>query len=953
MANYKKKETYMAHYRIKSIQETFTKSLLALAVTSIAFSTNVIATEVKDEQRKIERIEITGSRIKRTDIEAVTPVISISGDDIRRTGALNITEALNKLPIIVPDLGDTTSNSNGIAGMSTQNLRGLGAERTLVLVNGRRHVPSMPGSTSVDMSTIPMPLIERIEIMTGGASAIYGADAVAGVINVILKKEYQGTTINATYGISGESDGQRHGLDITHGSSLLNDSANIVLNFSYYKSKPVMAVDRSYVDRDIAYLTNPNDPEGDISGIPDRTIQEYVRFFNQEDRNFFINNVVYRQNPDGSISPTPMGSMGIMGDPEAGFFKSYTNSDSGYYFGDYNYQRLSVPSEKFNFNLTYQQELTDTTHLLLDAKYVTGSSEQRWNPHSEYGGNYLPTDYAFYTSEQKAEVERIGSGLEWAGSFPELGQSGATWEHEMYQVVAVLEGEIFSDFNWTLSAQHGQSSSEDTRYGDLNQANWDAGKGAWGTSCDSDCVPLNIFQPLTQEMIDYVSIKPHSGKAELKQSIVSASITGDLFELPAGTVGFATGLDYRKESSSDMPSSVSQSGIGSGYSVTKPISGNYNVTEVFSEVRIPLLSNVFLAQTLSVEGAIRYADYSTAGGNTSWNLGAEWQPISDLKFRTSLAKAARAPNINEVYATENFGGEWLVDPCNAWSVTDNPTRTANCAALGVDPDAIPYWTWTNQNFSGNKELKSEEAKTLTIGAVISPRYIDNLNIIVDYWDIDLTDEINSYDMNTIVNGCVDSKSIDNQFCDFITRDDNGIVTLVEMTQLNLAAHKVRGLDMKLDYSYSFDSYGDLSFTTLWSKMLERTLQSDSDQEPEEFVGGMAYPEWRGNISASYSLKDLSTSLTFRYIGEQSTDISLTEEDRSPLTTGGIWYTDINVNYYISENFFINLAINNLTDQGTPQIPSANRGGASYHIGYTGGLYDTIGRYAVLSTSYNF
>ena len=943
----------MAYYQRNNIHKNFSKSLLALAVSSIAFSTNVIATEVKDEEGAIEKIEVTGSRIKRTEMEAVTPVISISGDDIRKTGALTITEALNKLPIIVPDLGDTTSNSNGIAGMSTQNLRGLGAERTLVLVNGRRHVPSMPGSTSVDMSSIPMPLIERIEIMTGGASAIYGADAVAGVINVILKKEYQGTTVNATYGISSELDGQRQGLDITHGSSLLNDKANIVLNLSYYKSKPIMAVDRSYVDRDIAYLTNPNDPEENISGIPNKTIQEYVRFFNQEDRNFFINNVVHKQNPDGSISPTPMGSMGIMGKPEQGFYNSYTNSDSGYYFGDYNYQRLSVPSEKINFNLTYQQELTDTTHLFIDAKYVKGSSEQRWNPHSEYGGNNLPTDYAFYTIEQKAEVERIGTGLEWAGSFPELGESGATWKHDMYQVVAMLEGELFSEFNWTLSAQHGKSTSENTQYGDLNQANWDAGKGAWGTTCGSDCVPLNIFQPLTKAMIDYVSITPHTGKAELEQSIVSASITGDLFELPAGSVGFAAGVDYRKESSSDMPSVVSQSGIGSGYSVTKPISGNYNVTEVFTEVRLPLLSNVFLAETLSVEGAIRYADYSTAGGNTSWNLGAEWQPIRDIKFRTSIAKAARAPNINEVYATENFGGEWLVDPCNAWFVTDSPTRTENCAALGIDSDAIPYWTWTNQNFSGNKELKSEEAKTLTVGAVISPRFIDNLNIIIDYWDIDLTDEINSYGMTTIVNGCVDSSSIDNQFCDFITRDDNGNVTLVEMTQLNLSAHKVRGLDMKIDYSYSFDAYGDIYLTTLWSKMLERSLQSDSDQEPEEFVGGMAYPEWRGNVSASYSLADFSTTLTFRYIGEQSTDITLTEEDRSPLSTDGMWYTDLSVNYHFTDNFNINLAINNLLDEGTPQIPYANRGGASYHIGYTGGLYDTIGRYATLSASYNF
>lgn len=928
----------------------FKLSLLSLSVCSLPFSLNIHAQEVQEKEAKKETevIEITGSRIRRTEMEAVTPIISVSGDDLRKTGALNINDALNKMPMIVPDLGDTTSNFNGYAGMASQNLRGLGAERTLVLVNGRRHVPSFAGSTTVDISTIPMPLIERIEIMTGGASAIYGADAVAGVMNIILKKKYDGTTVKGSFGLSGQNDGARKSLDITHGAEVLGGKGNLVANFSYYSTSAINANDRSYVDTDITYMPNPLDLEGEIDGIPDRTIQQFKRFWNQTDRNFFINGVVYKQNTDGSISPTEMGPGGILGNADEGFFGSHTDGGD-YYFGDYEYQRLTIPSEKYNFNLTYQQELNNGANLFIDTKYVSSTAEQRWSPYAEFGGNYLPTDYKFYTPEQKAEVARIGHGLEWAGYFPELGESGADWDNKLYQFVVGLEGDVFGDFMWSISAQHGKSTSKSTNFGGLKQGNWDAGVGA----CDINCVAINVFQPLTSEMINYVSLPKHTNTSELKQSIITASITGDIWELPAGFIGFASGIEYRDESSEETPSEIAQSGIGTGYSVTKPIQGEYDVMEIYTEIRVPLLSEVLFAESLSVEGAIRYADYSISGGNTSWNIGAEWQPISDIKFRASIAKAARAPNINEVFATENYSAAWLNDPCSPWFVNDSANRAANCAALGIDSSAIPYWTYTNQKNSGNPDLQPEEAKTITIGAVISPSWIDNLDLVLDYWDVDLTGEINSYDMNTIVRSCVDSETIDNPFCGYVTRREDGVVDLVEMTQLNLAKHRVKGLDVKIDYAYDLDSYGYLRFSTLWSKMLERVLQSDESTPEVDFVGGMAYPEWRGNIDLTYQIGNFSATLTEMYIGSQKTDLNTTEEDRYPNETGSIWYTNLSLNYGLGDNTRINLAVNNLFDKGTPQLPLANRGGASFHLGYTGGLYDTIGRYATLSVTYDF
>ncbi len=928
---------------------------LAITVLASLVISNQAAAEQRELENETEVIEITGSRIKRADTATTTPITSIDGDALRKTGALNINEALNKLPMLTPNLGDTSSNSdiksNGFPGMSTQDLRGLGAERTLVLVNGRRHVASVPGTSIVDVSTIPMALVQRVEILTGGASSIYGADAIAGVINIVLKKEFEGTHFRGLAGVSGEGDGQRLSFDITQGSQIFNDTANLVLNLSYYKSRAIQASDRDYVNSNISYLPNPADPDGEIDGVPNRTPQVFMRLYNQSDRNFFIKGVPHAVDPDGSIRATELGPGGLQGDPI--FYSAYT--DGGEYHGDYEYQRLMVPSERLNLNMTLQQEINHDVSLFVDAKFVDSRSESRTGPYAEYGGNHLPMDYQFYTQEQRAEVERTGNGLEYGGFFPELGEGGIDYKNKLYQLVVGFEGSVFDDYIWRVSAQHGQSKSKDTTVGDFYQDRWNAAIGdAWGSyTCDQSCTPINVFQPLTQAMIDYVSIGNHSSKSKLKQTVISASLTGDLAELSAGNLAFASGVEYRKEDSSRTPSDILQNGLGIDNMLEKPLSGGYNVAEIYSEVRVPLLKDALLAKSLSVEGAVRYADYSTAGGNTSWSLGSDWQPIEDIKFRVSYAKAARAPNINEVYASESYSGEWIADPCSPWLYNENSQREANCASLNIDPENIPYWTWASKNNKGNPDLKVEVAKTMTLGAIIEPRVIENFNITLDYWDVKLEKQIDSFPLRTVVYGCVDSANTENIFCDYVTRNDLGMIELVTLSQLNLAKHDVRGLDIEANYLYDLGESGQLRFNTLWSKLIERRLQSSELTAAENTVGGMAFPEWRGNISLSYQYGDFSTSFTSRYVGSQKTDLNTTEEDRYPNETGDIWYSDLTMSYWLNDRTNVNLAINNIFNKGTPQVPGAHVGGASWDLGYTAGLFDTIGRFVTVYATYDF
>lgn len=963
--------THAAHSTSRSGSAHIKLSLAALAIMGALTHMPLRAAEAEsDAERKkaddVEVVEVTGSRIRRTDLEGTTPVVSLSAEDIRASGALNITDVLNKLPSMVPSLSDQTTNYNGYAGMSTQDLRGLGAERTLILVNGRRHVASIPGTSIVDTSTIPLPLIKRVDILTGGASSIYGADAISGVINIILRDDFEGTDLSVYYGVSGEGDGARQSLDLTHGQNLASGGGNLVFNLSAYKSDPVLATDRDYVNSNIAYVPNPADPDGNIAGVPNRIVGKRQPFWNMRQRNFLINGVPHVLNADGSSRATTLGPGGVIGDADAGFYGIYT--DGGEYFGDYEFQRLSVPYEKLNLNVNYNQDLGSNLALSSELKYVRSQAESRTGPYGTYGGNNLPANYAFYTPHQLQEVQRRSAdpstawnpGLEFAGYFPELGEGGLDYDTELYQFNVALRGEFGNGFDWDAYVQHGRSNSDDTAYGDFNQAHWDAGvAGATlvngNPSCGAGCVPINVFQPLTTAMLDYLRIAPHTSNSDLRQWIAAATVRGDLWDLPAGPMAFAAGVEWRKEQSTRTPSDVRQSGIGVGYTVEKPIVGDYSVKEVFAELRVPVLENMFLAESLSIDTAIRHADYSTAGSNASWSYGFNWQPVADLKWRASYAKAVRAPNITEVFATESYGGSWVNDPCSAWFYNANPNRARNCASLGITPAQVPYWTWATTNNSGNPDLDVETAYTLTTGFVYAPRQIQNFSLLVDYWDVELEDQIDSFYASTIINGCVDSASLDNLFCEYVTRDPQGkLITQVELTQLNLAKHQVRGVDAQINYHYTLPGdLGRLSFNSIWSRLIERKLQAHEKSELTDTVGGLAFPELRGRTSLGWQRNSLAVTLTGRYIGAQAVNPAATEESAYPLRTASLWYFDANVGYSLSAKTSLNFTVNNLADKGTPQVPGAHVGGASWHLGYTAGLFDTVGRYWSLGVAHKF
>lgn len=933
---------------------------LALACLSALLALPALALENEaqpDSEAKPEVITITGSRIRRTDLETHTPVVSISAEEIRLSGAVDINQLLNQLPAMVPASGTQTSNASGYAGTSTQDLRGMGAIRTLVLVNGRRHVPSIPGTSTVDVSSIPTALIERVDVLTGGASSVYGADAVSGVVNIILKRDFTGTQMSASYGATTKGDANRWYGTLTHGRAFADQAGFFNLHASYYTSKPVEGRDRSYIANDLTYIDNPLAGQ---DGEYDFILGRRTPLYSSSQRTFLLDGRPYQLDSAGQPKPTLPSSAEVFGSSTTQLAALSVDAPYDSYYSRYEWSRLAVPMEQVNLSSNMHRELSSNISLHAELKYVHTTSESRLSPLVDYGVTPLPATYGFYSPEQQAEVARLGQGLLFGGYFPEMGRMGSDSRYDLYQAVLALEGLTADQHRWQLSAQHGATRLKSTHLNDYREEHWR--KGVWGSFmdpqtyeyryCESDCVAINVFQPLTQQAIDYLSLEPHQSRENMQQSVLAASLDGDLWSLPAGYIRYAAGVEHRREQSRSTPSEVQLAGIGANSMRRQPLTGKYHVSEAFAEFSIPLLDNVPAAERLSMDAAWRTARYNLAGTNHSWSLGLDWMPFDSLKMRASRAKAVRAPNINEIFQPESQFRNYVFEVCySAYRQLGSEYREANCDALGLTDPANYYWDALIVT-SGNQDLKAESAYTFTGGLVYSPYFIDNLNLTVDYWDINLMQKIGTLPWGEVYPNCMDSSSLDNVFCQLIERRDNLMV--LNLSYLNLARHQTRGIDYALDYHYPIQQLGlTLGLNSNWGRLIERKLQSDPAASVLETVGGMAFPKWRGRNRLSLSTQQTSLSLTAHYIGRQKPSLSRDPARYQVTETGRVWYLDLALSHRLTEQLSLSASAFNLTDRQTPQVPGASTGGASWEMGYTAGLFDTLGRYYSLGIHYSF
>lgn len=923
---------------------------------------------------ELQRTVVTGSRIARTGTTTPTPVTTIDAEALRLSGQTRLGDVLNEMPAIraTQTLGNVNStDSASEAGTSFLNLRGLGIDRTLVLVDGRRQVGSRPGSAAADVNTIPSAMVERVEVITGGASAVYGADAVSGVINIITKKHFEGLRVDAQTGTSGEGDGERYQLSLTAGNNFGDDRGNVYFNTSWDRSQSAYASKRGWSSSNRRFAANP-DNTGPDDGIPDMVLYDDTGYIGTPAGGQVVG-------PNGETfeeygGPFTFDAAGNLVHQDQGNIIGPGLTQGGDYVDLSDYDLLAVPLERLIVSSGVTYDLSPSVQFFADARIAKLKAQNHGQPSFNLGsdasasgipGAFITTDNPYVPPELLGILADEGlDGFYVGRTNADQGGRRAEADHDTAQLYLGLQGKLSDTINFTAHYQWGQT-DVDTRYinervNDRFLQQIDVVEGENGEPVCRDpskgCVPLDILGPgAASGEASSFSQADFSSKGRLTQQVVQASVNGLTgLVLPAGAVDFAAGLEYRKEESETHEGYLRNSGILFGTGAVSDVTGDFDVSEIFAEVRVPLLRDLPFVQELSLEAAARYADYSTVGKATTWKLGGDWTVNDSLRLRSTVSQAVRAPNIGELYAAVEQSNVFLSDPCDVDYVNGgSANRAANCQALGLPVDfESNSGAFTRAVLSGgNEDLDEETADTFTVGFVLTPQMLDRFSLTLDYWDIDIDDAINSFPAQAVVNGCVDAGSIDNPLCDSVLRDDSGNIATVSSQLINIASFKARGVDLEAHYSYLLAHGGLLGFGLIGTYLDHLDFYAQDGEAPDREAGELGDPKWQLNLSTRYQYRALTLSLDERFISSQEYDLAESDELRSPNDTGSTWYTDLQVRYsFFSGAMDWYVGVDNVFDETPPKLATVpeTRAFSSDAV-----IYNQLGRYFYSGLRYQF
>ncbi len=939
---------------------------------SLAIATALVApsafSQQDDDSPALENVTVTGTRIVRDGFNTPTPVTVLSAEDIALSGSTTLGDFLNELP----QLGSTFSLGNssrfiGTAGLNLLDLRRLGTNRTLVLVDGRRHVAGTPGSAAVDVNTIPMEMVERVEVITGGASAIYGADAVTGVVNFILRDDYEGVSFSGQYGQADDSSFTRDSISLTAGRNF-GSGGNAVFSVEMATQDALSAKDRPQTGIPVRLVNNPADGDsgGTNDGIPDQ---------------------IYVQNAGLWIISTgglvPLGS-GYIFDPDGSFRQVNRGTDFGGgectncdFIDLRNTTQLQPELERLALNGKLSYAFDDAHSMFLEAKYVDVQTLSSGQPAFDFGRAItVNRDNAYLDSNATAFMDANGLATLPVRRFNEdAGLRIEDNERETARIVLGLEGQLNNSWDYNVSGVWGRTTqtqvNNNNRINDRWLASTDAvvdpstGNVVCRATIDPNatlpgsstpvptfartgCIPTSIFgdgavNPAAAAWFNTDAIRSN----EIEQKVVSGYATTEFGGLAAGPIGFAGGVEYREEESSSNPDPLSALGL-TFLNALAPTVGDYDVTEVFAEFTVPLLANAPFAESLSLDVAGRFADYSTVGNAPTWKAGLDWQPMEDIRFRTTYSEAIRAPNIGELFGGRSQNFFTVTDPCSEDQLNNGingrATREANCRALGiaqgfdstVDAATIPGFS------GGNPGLSEEEAETFTAGFVFTPSWAEGLALSIDYWDIQIDESIATVTGQQIVNRCVDDPGgINNQFCALVTRDGMSELTSILSISQNVQALEASGYD--LEASYGMDLYGGRLTARTIATYLEDNVtfpfQSDptSEVRNDSFLG---QPELAGNINLTYDRGNWQVNWESRYLDSMSQTrfetLANNPDIQAQNFTGGVTYHDLQVRYRFDNGLELYAGGDNIGDKDAPVFLTATGNGS--------GLYDNIGRF---------
>ncbi|HRE60788.1 MAG TPA: TonB-dependent receptor [Micropepsaceae bacterium] len=937
--------------------------------------------EASAEGTADEVVYVTGSRIPNN--TSTTATVSVDSLRVELTGEANSADVLRELPQINAVTSLTGTNSNFFTasnGINTVNLRNLGDDRTLVLVNGRRFVSGNAGSQAVDFNMIPTALIKRIDVVTGGASAVYGSDALAGVVNVILNDSFEGAVFTVQGGQSEVYDTMNTlRATATFGSNFADDRGNAVVNVGWDTSGPAYARSRPETALDcIAVSVFPN--------------QQACPFFSSyaEGARFRFSTAAGAASTSRALNPD-LTTITPFSTPVHGFNRQGQRLNlipiDRYNFSSFaNYELF--PGHTLFFEGTYGRTTTnsDIEPFPLDSDDVYGETEQVGSIFNRRAGiapdnPYIPrsmldllgTRYGIVNPNLLTRADLVNqlmaipdAAIGFARRMTELGNRGQEADRHTARFVIGMEGEIANGWAYEVSYNRGYTKDDQIGGGQVNVLNLrqslDAVDLGGGNIVCRDlvaqlqgCTPINFFASptgaaatWTQAEINWLLARPFRSVV-IEQEIASASVTGSLFEIPGGDVQVAFGLEYRSESSSENWDALSNAGQN-GSNVSPNTSGEFDVYEVFGEVQIPLLTDVEFAKELTVNLSGRYSEYSSIGQTWAWAASGAWQPVDDIRFRGQLARAVRAPNIGELFTgpSETFGV--VNDPCDGLnaglptSPTD-PTVIANCllnpaiAARAALPGGFVLTQAEKQGTGGfqqgNPNLIQETGDTVTFGFVFTPTFMDwigRLSVSVDYFDIEIEDAIAAVGRQTTLDICYASAGLSSPLCGNLVRDVNGALVEVNTGQANSRTLETSGIDVQLNWGQDLNEWfnedgelGDLGSLNLtvnytWTEKYTTTVFPGTPFEAvTESMGTLGAFRHRANAGLVYRLDNWLFSFDAEFVSEAN--------DYGNGWIPNQWFFDAGVRYEFLEGVTAIFGVRNLTDefvfipQGLPEIPT--------------------------------
>ena len=955
---------------------------------------------------QVEDIVVTGSRIRQANLVTTSPVTQVTSEDVRETGVTRVEDLVTQLPQAFAAQNSTVAN--GASGTATVSLRNLGATRTLVLIDGKRMPYGSPLDAAADLNQIPAQLVERVEVLTGGASAVYGSDAIAGVVNFIMKKDFEGLEVTAQYGQyfhHNDYDGpgnlreviERRGqtnpsqfklpdddvqtgfsreLTAVMGVSSPDGRGNITAYAGYRKNNKVLGRDYDYASCSLGGEANG---EFTCGGSGTSFPGQFTDFANY----------AYTLDANGDFVP-------------------YVGSRDAYNFGPLNYYQR--PDERYNLGAFGHYQVNDKIEAFAQLMFNDYQSVAQIAPSGNFGNTAtINCDNPLLSAQQSAAIGCTAADVAAGTDIPfyalrrnvEGGGRQSDLKYQSYRGVVGIRGDLDNAWSYEVSAQYSKvrlsqiyrnefSVARLTRAFDVvsdpNSGDPVCASVLDGT--DPNCVPYDIFSPggVTQDALNYLQV-PLVMSGYTEQQVVTASVTGDLTDRgivsPWATRGLqlALGAEYRRDAL-DLITDVSYStGDGAGQGgATIGLGGANSTYDLFGEFQLPIVEGLPLAESITLDGAYRASDYSLGGKTDTWKLGVDYAPVSDIRFRASYQSATRAPNVIDLFTAQGFNLFDLDDdPCDFTDPNDDGTASAT-ACIGTNPWQVTA-AQANSGFlsngagqynflqGGSTELTPEDSETTTFGIVFTPSALPGFNLSVDYFDIEITNLISSIGAANTLDACYTAGL--QQACDLIQRNDNGSLWqgdgVVVDLNTNIGGLKTSGIDVNAGYNVDLADWGaaswgtlGFSFTGTWLEKLETDTGLGFANSVFDCAGKFgntcaangiaASPEWRHRATVSWGSPwdGVNLGLTWRYLS--AIDLDNGNTTRLDSTLDEQHYFDLNGSWQMRDNVTLRAGVNNVFDRDPP---------LSYSVGTTGNnntypqVYDALGRYAFISVTASF